>query len=151
LMQASHQASGGIGAWLRSGARFIPGKRLHWTASKLDNGLFCPNMVSKHQRSSPENAACPDIPVRTRRERVRPVASGPGRGSSDAPAWWWSTAIAAIDETATMPVEWCAILGVADQSTYAQGAEVFRNALAGQTYLPWSEHFPRKFKATEAA
>jgi hypothetical protein len=69
---------------------------------------------------------------------------------SDAPAWWWSTAIAAIDETATMPVEWCATLGVADEATYAKGAEVFRNALAGQTYLPWSEHFPRKFKATEA-
>jgi hypothetical protein len=43
---------------------------------------------------------------------------------SDAPAWWWSTALAAIDETATMPVEWCAILGVADESTYAKGAEV---------------------------
>jgi hypothetical protein len=69
---------------------------------------------------------------------------------SDAPAWWWSTAMAAIDETATMPVEWCATLGVADESTYAKGAEVFRNALAGQTYLPWPEHFPRKSKATDA-
>src|SRR6266478_1561329 len=55
---------------------------------------------------------------------------------SDAPAWWWDTAIAADDETATMPVEWCATLGVADESTYAKGAEVFRNALVGQTYLP---------------
>ena len=70
---------------------------------------------------------------------------------SDAPAWWWSTALAAVDETATMPVEWCATLGVADESTYAKGAEVFRNALVGQTYLPWSENFPRKFKAIDAA
>jgi hypothetical protein len=68
---------------------------------------------------------------------------------SDAPAWWWDTAIAAADETATMPVEWCATLGVADESTYAKGAEVFRNALVGQTYLPQSENFPRKFKAIE--
>jgi hypothetical protein len=70
---------------------------------------------------------------------------------SDAPAWWWSTALAAIDKKTAMPVEWCAILGVADDSTYAEGAEVFMNALDGQTYLPWSENFPRKFKATEAA
>jgi hypothetical protein len=74
----------------------------------------------------------------------------PAEDRSDAPAWWWSTAIAAIDETAPMPVESCATLGVADESTYAKGAEVFRNALAGQTYLPVSEYFPRKSKATEA-
>jgi hypothetical protein len=74
----------------------------------------------------------------------------PAEDRSDAPAWWWSTAIAAIDETAPMPVEWCATLGVADESTYAKGAEVFRSAFAGQTYLPSPEYFPRKFKATEA-
>jgi hypothetical protein len=50
---------------------------------------------------------------------------------SDAPAWW------------------CATLGVADESTYAKGAEVFRNALVGQAYLPQSENFPRKFKAID--
>jgi hypothetical protein len=75
----------------------------------------------------------------------------PAEDRSDAPAWWWDTALAAIDETATMPVEWCATLGVADESTYAKGAEVFRNALVGQTYLPQSENFPRKFKAIDAA
>ena len=42
-------------------------------------------------------------------------------------------------------------LGVADGSTYAKGAEVFKNALVGQTYLPQSENFPRKFKAIDAA
>ena len=70
---------------------------------------------------------------------------------SDAPAWWWDTAISADDETATMPVEWCATLGVADESTYAKGAEVFMNALVGQTYLPQPENFQRKFKAIDAA
>jgi hypothetical protein len=68
---------------------------------------------------------------------------------SDAPAWWWDTAL--VDETATMPVEWCVTLGVADGSTYAKGAEVFKNALVGQTYLPQSENFPRKSKPIDAA
>src|SRR6516162_6148986 len=75
----------------------------------------------------------------------------PAEDRSDAPAWWWDTALAALDETATMPVEWCVTLGVADGSTYAKGAEVFKNALVGQTYLPQSENFPRKFKAIDAA
>ena len=70
---------------------------------------------------------------------------------SDVPAWWWDTALAAVDETATMPVEWCATLGVADESTYAEGAEVFRNTLLGQTCMPQSENFPRKFKTIGAA
>src|SRR6516162_5681242 len=65
----------------------------------------------------------------------------PAEDRSDAPAWWWDTALAAVDETATMPVEWCVTLGVADGSTYAKGAEVFKNALLGQTYLPQSENF----------
>jgi hypothetical protein len=50
-----------------------------------------------------------------------------------------------------MPVEWCVTLGVVDGSTYAKGAEVFKNALVGQTHLPQSENFPRKFKAIDAA
>ena len=75
----------------------------------------------------------------------------PAEDRSDAPAWWWDTASAAVDETATMPVEWCVTPGVADGSTYAKGAEVFKNALLGQTYLPQSENFPCKFKAIDAA
>ena len=34
----------------------------------------------------------------------------PAEDRSDAPAWWWDTVLAAVDETATMPVEWCATL-----------------------------------------
>jgi len=74
----------------------------------------------------------------------------PAEDRLDAPAWWWDTALAAVDETATMPVEWCATLGVADESTYAEGAEVFKNTLLRQTYMPHSENFPRKFKAIGA-
>jgi hypothetical protein len=43
------------------------------------------------------------------------------------------------------------VICLADESTYAKGAEVFRNALVGQTYMPQSENFPRKFKAIDAA
>ena len=70
---------------------------------------------------------------------------------SDAPAWWWGTAIAAIDENATMPLEWCVTLGVADESSYAIGAAVFMKALEGQTHLPWPDAFPGHSKAIEAA
>jgi hypothetical protein len=48
-------------------------------------------------------------------------------------------------------LEWCVALGVADESTYAEGAEVFMKALAGQTHLPWPDGFPGKSKAAEAA
>ena len=75
----------------------------------------------------------------------------PAEDRSDAPAWWWDTALAAVHETATMPVEWCATLGVAAQSSYAEGAKVFRNTLLRQTHMPYSENFPRKFKAIGAA
>ena len=97
-----------------------------------------------------ENAACPNISFRTRRKRVCAVAGRSADERSDAPAWWWSTALAAVNETATMPVEWCATLGIADEFTFAKGAEVFMNALDGQIYLPWSENFPRKFRAIDA-
>jgi hypothetical protein len=75
----------------------------------------------------------------------------PAEDRSDAPAWWWDTALAAVDETEPMPVEWCGTLGVADGSTYAEGAKVFRSMLLRQTYMPHSENFPRKSKAIGAA
>jgi hypothetical protein len=42
-------------------------------------------------------------------------------------------------------------LGVADQSSYAEGAAVFIKALSSQTDLPWPDAFPGKIGATEAA
>ncbi len=69
---------------------------------------------------------------------------------SDAPSWWWSTAIEASNEKAAMPSEWCAVLGVAREATYAEGAKVFMKALAGQKHLPWPDEFPQKFKAESA-
>jgi hypothetical protein len=43
-----------------------------------------------------------------------------------------------------MPAQWCASLELPDNATYSAGAEIFLNALAGQTSLPWPEEFPRK-------
>jgi hypothetical protein len=75
----------------------------------------------------------------------------PAEARSDAAAWWWGTAMAAVDEKTAMPIEWCATLGVADQSSYAEGAAVFMKALERQTHLPWPDAFPGKIDATEAA
>jgi hypothetical protein len=75
----------------------------------------------------------------------------PAEARSDAAAWWWGTAMAAVDEKTAMPIEWCATLGVADRSSYAEGAAVFMKAISGQTHLPWPDAFPGKINATEAA
>jgi hypothetical protein len=59
--------------------------------------------------------------------------------------------MAAVEEKTAMPIEWCATLGVPDQSSYAVGAAVFIKALSDQTHLPWPDAFPGKIGATEAA
>src|SRR4029077_17125831 len=75
----------------------------------------------------------------------------PAEDRSDPPAWWGDTALAAVDETATMPVEWWATQGEAAEATCAEGAAVFRTAPLRETYMPYSENFPRKFKVIGAA
>ena len=47
-------------------------------------------------------------------------------------------------ERELLPAEWCARLGLPDGATYADGAEVFLGAFAGQTSVPWPYDFPRK-------
>jgi hypothetical protein len=44
-----------------------------------------------------------------------------------------------------MPAEWSQILGLPSASSYATGAQVFLQALAEQTSLPWPDDFPRSF------
>lgn len=63
---------------------------------------------------------------------------------SPAPAWWWGPAFEARDLQAPLPAECSARLGLADGTTYADGAEVFLKSLAGQTSLPWPGNFPRR-------
>ena len=69
---------------------------------------------------------------------------------SPAPAWWWGPAIELHHATQPLPVEWCAILGLSEQASYAAGANVFLTAFTGQTSLPWPHDFPRKAEAPEA-
>jgi hypothetical protein len=68
----------------------------------------------------------------------------PDDSRSPAPAWWWGPAIELLGAQQSMPADWCAILQLPDHATYAAGAEIFRNALADQTSLPWPGEFPRK-------
>jgi hypothetical protein len=74
--------------------------------------------------------------------RWRAVASAE---RSPAPAWWWDPALAALQQPEPMPAEWSQILGLPSTSSYATGAQVFLNALAEQTSLPWPDDFPRRF------
>jgi hypothetical protein len=70
---------------------------------------------------------------------------------SPAPAWWWDPALATLQHHDPMPAEWSQILGLPSASTYATGAQIFLNALADQTLLPWPGDFPRKFMPQDAA
>jgi hypothetical protein len=63
---------------------------------------------------------------------------------SPAPAWWWGPAFEVIGVRQPMPAEWCVGLELPGGSSFAEGAEVFLNALAGQTSLPWPDDFPGK-------
>ena len=66
------------------------------------------------------------------------------RERSPAPAWWWGPAIELRDFPGALPIEWCAALGLPDNSTCTAGADVFLKAMAGETLVPWPYDFPRK-------
>jgi len=63
---------------------------------------------------------------------------------SPAAAWWWSSALALNHEAGEMPAEWAHTLALPSGASYADGARVLLDALAGQTALPWPEEFPRR-------
>ncbi len=63
---------------------------------------------------------------------------------SPAPAWWWGPAFEIRDVRQTMPAEWCSSLELPVGSSFAIGAQLFLQSLAGQTSLPWATDFPRK-------
>jgi hypothetical protein len=63
---------------------------------------------------------------------------------SQAPAWWWGPAFCVRGVNQPMPAECWARLGLPDGASYAHGAEIFLNSLAGQTVLPWPGDFPHK-------
>ena len=43
-----------------------------------------------------------------------------------------------------LPAEWRSSLGLPEDATFADGAEIFLRSLAGQISLPWPDHFPRQ-------
>jgi hypothetical protein len=66
----------------------------------------------------------------------------PEHERSPAPAWWWGPAFEMRGVEHPMPADWCARLELPDRSTFADGARVFLDSLAGQTTLPWPGGFP---------
>jgi hypothetical protein len=68
----------------------------------------------------------------------------PEEERSPAPSWWWGPAFDVVGLQNPMPAEWCAGLGLPRGATYTDGAGVFLKSLAGQTTLPWPDHFPRR-------
>jgi hypothetical protein len=68
----------------------------------------------------------------------------PEEERSPASAWWWGPAFEVLGALQPMPAEWCSSLELPDGSSCSAGAEVFLDALAGQTSLPWPDDFPRR-------
>jgi hypothetical protein len=62
---------------------------------------------------------------------------------SPAAAWWWETAMMALHQPEIMPPEICQRLELPLGTSYHAGAEVFIDAIAPQTVLPWPDQFPR--------
>ena len=67
-----------------------------------------------------------------------------------APAWWWGPAVEVRDVALELPARWCARLGLPEGATYANGAGVLFDSLAGQVIQPWPYDFSRKVKSTDS-
>ena len=67
-----------------------------------------------------------------------------------APAWWWGPAIELRDSTAIAAGRMVRRLGLPDGATYADGAEMLLERLAGQTSVPWPYDFSRKVEFPES-
>src|SRR4051812_37981630 len=63
---------------------------------------------------------------------------------SPAPAWWWGSAMDALDEAAAMSPELCASFELPPASPYSAAAETLMTALADQTSLGLPDEFPQK-------
>jgi hypothetical protein len=73
----------------------------------------------------------------------------PEEDRSPAPAWWWGPAFEIRSVQQPMPAEWCSSLELPGGSSYAAGAKVFLDSLAGQTSLPWPDDFPRRARHSD--
>jgi hypothetical protein len=62
---------------------------------------------------------------------------------SPAPTWWWGPAMELRTASAPLTAQWSAALGLPDHATSAAAADIFLQAFAGQTSVPWPYDFPR--------
>jgi len=62
---------------------------------------------------------------------------------SPAPTWWWGPAMELRTASAPLMAQWCAALGLPESATCAAAADIFLQAFAGQTSVPWPSDFPR--------
>ncbi len=70
----------------------------------------------------------------------------PENDRSPAPAWWWGPALALRAGPGTLPRDFAQRLELPQGATNAQAAQLFLDALAGQTAMPWPEEFPRRYR-----
>ena len=66
----------------------------------------------------------------------------PALERSQAPAWWWGPAFEVLGVREPMPADWCARLELPAGSTFADGAKMLLDSLAGQTRPPQPHEFP---------
>jgi len=70
---------------------------------------------------------------------------------SPAPAWWWAPAFAMREELSEIPPQWAEMMGLPPAATFADAAGLFLQAMAGQTFQPWPEEFPRCYRPLQAS
>lgn len=67
-----------------------------------------------------------------------------------APSWWWGPAMEVRESAVKLPPGGCARLGLADGATYAAGAKILFQLLAGQAFQPWPYEFSRMVQSTDS-
>ena len=72
----------------------------------------------------------------------------PERERSPAPGWWWGPALALRGQTGALPGDFAERLGLPDGAGMTAAAQLFLDAMQGQTHLPWPEQFPRRYRET---
>ena len=70
---------------------------------------------------------------------------------SQAPAWWWGPAFEVLGVEQPMAPDWCARMELPVGSSFADGAQVLLDSLAGQTSLPWPGDFPGHARHSDSA
>ncbi|GLR86889.1 hypothetical protein [Bradyrhizobium iriomotense] len=70
---------------------------------------------------------------------------------SAAPAWWWGPAMAVFDDNEPMGSTWCRELGLAEGTSFAEGARTILALFVEQTSLTGPQEFPSKSEGDDQA